>query len=104
MAIFYQASTAEKTLRASFCSIQKLPQLFEETHAAIAGKTVVALTPKCKQRSCKSTHRNGVGPFLASTRKPMYRHRRARAHTLIDGKYTQKHRAEAEAKPLTHRS
>jgi hypothetical protein len=59
MAIFYQASTAEKTLPASFCSIQKLPQLFEETHAAIAGKTVVALTPKCKQRSCKSTHRNG---------------------------------------------
>ena len=39
MAIFYQASTAEKTLPASFCSIQKLPQLFEETHAAIAGQT-----------------------------------------------------------------
>ncbi len=57
MAIFYQASTAEKTLPASFCSIQKLPQLFEETHAAIAAQTVVALKPKCKQRSCKSTHR-----------------------------------------------
>ena len=39
MAIFHQASTAKKTLPASFCSIQKLPRLSEETHAAIAGQT-----------------------------------------------------------------
>ena len=139
MAIFYRASTAKKTLPASFCSIQKLPRRIAKTLVAIAGKTGVDgsrieaqvqttilqinASPRSKDGRTAEAPETSTGPtgilfrphgsaessprdrsymrpsiepcdessldFFGEHPQAYCGHRHARAHTLIDGRYTQ---------------